>query len=123
MKGRLYNFRGSGKPDPALDSSLRSNLQSMCPDAGSSDNNLAPFDRTPYTFDNVYYTSVRNNAGLLQSDHALMGDPRTAALVNRYSTNPSLYPSDFIASMGKLGNVGVLTGQDGEIRQKCGSVN
>lgn len=53
-----------------------------------------------------------------------MGDPQTAAMVNFYSTmNQYYFYNDFSASMVKLGNVGVLTGQNGQIRKKCGAVN
>ncbi|KAG2703557.1 hypothetical protein I3843_06G134900 [Carya illinoinensis] len=123
FKRRLFNFQGSGKPDPTLDSSLLSNLRSMCPDGDAPNSNVAPFDTSPTMFDNAYYTNLRSNAGLLESDQALMGDPQAAAMVYSYSMNPRLFSSDFAASMSKLGNVGVLTGKNGEIRKKCGSVN
>lgn len=124
FKGRLFDFKGSGEPDPALDSSLLSNLQSMCPNQDSSNSNLAPLDATStFVFDNNYYTNLVRNSGLLESDQALTGDPRTAAMVNYYSTNQFSFYNDFSASMVKLSNVGVLTGQNGQIRRKCRSVN
>ncbi|KAE9466834.1 hypothetical protein C3L33_01214, partial [Rhododendron williamsianum] len=95
FKQRLFNFDGSGNPDPTLDASLRSNLQS----------------------------NLLNNSGLLQSDQALMGDNTTAALVNIYSKFPLLFAKEFGASMVKLSTVGVLTGQDGQIRKNCRVVN
>lgn len=64
-----------------------------------------------------------NKTGLLESDQALMGDTKTAAMVKDYSTDPFLFARDFAASMAKLGKIGVLTGQAGQIRKKCGSVN
>lgn len=76
-----------------------------------------------FKFDNMYFTNVMNNNGLLESDQALLADQRTSALVNSYSANPFLFSNDFAASMVKMGNLGVLTGQDGQIRKKCGSVN
>jgi peroxidase len=86
--------------------------------------NLAPLDVTSSDkFDNSYYTNLKSNKVLLESDQALMGDPQAAAMVESYSMNPLLFYTDFVASMIKLGNVGVLTGQNGEIRKKCGSVN
>lgn len=124
FKRRLYNFKGSGNPDPTLDSSLVSNLQSTCPNVDGSNNKLAPLDvQSTLIFDNAYYVNLMNNSGLLESDQALMGDPRTADLVKSYSMYPYLYFRDFAASMVKLGNVGILTGDSGEIRKKCGSVN
>ncbi|KAM5549149.1 peroxidase 10-like [Rosa sericea] len=123
FKRRLFNFDGSGNPDPTLDSSVLTNLQSMCPNKDAANSNLAPLDSSTYRFDNVYYTNLVNNAGLLESDQALVKDPNTAAMVNSYSGNPFLFSQDFAASMVKLGNVGVLTGQKGQIRKRCGSVN
>ncbi|KAL7206573.1 hypothetical protein ACSBR2_019314 [Camellia fascicularis] len=124
FKRRLFNFKGSGNPDPTLDSSLLSNLKTTCPNVDKSNNMLAPLDTaTSYMFDNAYYKNLVSNLGLLESDQALMGDPRTAAMVNSYSMYPFLFFQDFGASMVKLGSVGVLTGQAGEIRKQCGSVN
>ncbi|TYH78049.1 hypothetical protein ES332_D04G198700v1 [Gossypium tomentosum] len=124
FKNRLFNFRGSGKPDPMLDSSALTNLQTMCPNIDSSNTNLAPLDSgSMYRFDNKYYTNLVNNAGLLESDQVLMQDSKTAAMVNSYSMNSFLFGNDFGTSMAKLGNIGVLTGNKGQIRKKCGAVN
>ncbi|PPR98949.1 hypothetical protein GOBAR_AA21725 [Gossypium barbadense] len=124
FKNRLFNFRGSGKPDPMLDSSTLTNLQTMCPNIDSSNTNLAPLDSgSMYRFDNKYYTNLVNNAGLLESDQVLMRDSKTAAMVNSYSMNSYLFWNDFGTSMAKLGNIGVLTGNKGQIRKKCGAVN
>ncbi|KDP38237.1 hypothetical protein JCGZ_04880 [Jatropha curcas] len=124
FKNRLFDFKGSGKPDPALDSSLLTNLQTMCPNKDTSNSNLAPLDSaSAYRFDNSYYTNLVSNTGLLESDQALMGDSRTLAMVNSYSSYPYLFSNDFAASMVKLGNVGVLTGKKGQIRKNCRAVN
>ncbi|XP_030523128.1 peroxidase 10 [Rhodamnia argentea] len=123
FKRRLFDFKGSGKPDPTLDTSFLSSLQSVCPNRDASNTNLAPLDSTNDKFDNYYYANLVNNSSLLESDQALMGDVRTASFVNYYTTNPTLFYNDFATSMVKLGNVGILTGQSGQIRTKCGSVN
>lgn len=124
FKRRLFNFKGSGKPDPSLDASTLGSLQSMCPNIDSSNTKLAPLDSaSTYRFDNMYYTNLVNNTGLLESDQALMSNPETAAIVISYSTSRYLFWNDFARSMAKLGNLGVLTGQKGQIRKTCGSVN
>ncbi|MBA0726887.1 hypothetical protein Golax_002683 [Gossypium laxum] len=124
FKNRLFNFRGSGKPDPMLDSSALTNLQTICPNLDSSNTNLAPLDSgSMYRFDNKYYTNLMNNAGLLESDQVLTQDSKTAAMVNSYSMNSYLFWNDFGTSMAKLGNIGVLTGNKGQIRKKCGAIN
>ncbi|PSS21563.1 Peroxidase [Actinidia chinensis var. chinensis] len=124
FKQRLFNFNGSGNPDPTLSVSLRNNLQNICPNIDDSDTNLAPLDPVSTSkFDNLYYKNLLNNSGLLQSDQALMGDNRTAAMVYYYSRFPLLFSKDFGISMVKLSSVGVLTGQDGQIRKNCRVVN
>ncbi|XP_059314065.1 peroxidase 10 [Lycium ferocissimum] len=124
FKRRLFNFQDSGKPDPNLDSSMLSNLQSTCPNTDGSNTKIAPLDIQSVTrFDNAYYRNLMNNSGLLESDQALMSNSQTADMVKSYSLHPYLFYKDFAASMVKLGNVGVLTGQTGQIRKVCGSVN
>ncbi|KAF5738204.1 peroxidase 10-like [Tripterygium wilfordii] len=124
FKPRLFNFGGSGKPDPALASSLLQSLQGTCPNQANSDTNLAPLDPVTFNkFDNIYYTNLLNNSALLQSDQALMGDNRTAAMVLNYSKFPYLFSMDFGTSMIKMANIGVLTGKRGEIRKNCRVVN
>ncbi|AES94747.1 putative peroxidase [Medicago truncatula] len=124
FKPRLFDFGGSGKSDPSLDSSLLQNLQRVCPNQADSDTNLAPLDPvTSNTFDNTYYRNVLSNSGLLQSDQALLGDSTTASLVNYYSKWPILFFRDFAVSVEKMGRIGVLTGQQGQIRKNCRVVN
>ncbi|XP_009761466.1 peroxidase 10-like [Nicotiana tabacum] len=124
FKRRLFNFQNSGKPDPNLDSSMLSNLQSTCPNRDESNSKIAPLDfQSVSRFDNSYYRNLVNNSGLLESDQALMSNSQTADMVKSYSSYPYLFYQDFAASMLKLGNVGVLTGQSGQIRKICGSVN
>jgi len=78
---------------------------------------------TSNTFDNRYYKNVLSNSGLLQSDQALLGDSTTASLVNYYSKWPILFFRDFAVSVEKMGRIGVLTGQQGQIRKNCRAVN
>ncbi|KAJ6345885.1 hypothetical protein OIU78_008533 [Salix suchowensis] len=124
FKRRLFDFKGTGKPDPTLESSALANLQGMCPNKDASNRNLAPLDSaSTYRFDNAYYVNLVNGTGLLESDQALMRDPKTSAIVTAYSSNSYLFSADFASSMTKLSNLGILTGSNGQIRNKCGSVN
>ncbi|KAJ0963926.1 hypothetical protein J5N97_029048 [Dioscorea zingiberensis] len=124
FKNRLFNFNSSGEADPSLDSTMLKNLQTQCPDSDDSDHELAPLDSvTKNTFDNVYFKNLMNNSGLLHSDQVLMEDSETASMVSNYSKYSFLFSKDFGASMVKLGNVGVLTGDEGEIRTNCRVVN
>ncbi|PIA56155.1 hypothetical protein AQUCO_00700480v1 [Aquilegia coerulea] len=126
FRRRLFNFGGSGKPDPTLDSSMLKKLQTVCPngDMTNTNNKIAPLDsQTINQFDNLYYKNVMSNTGLLESDQVLLQDPNSASMVQYYSMYPSLFSDDFATSMVKLGNVGVLTGEEGEIRKNCHFVN
>ncbi|KAI9396538.1 hypothetical protein POPTR_004G144600v4 [Populus trichocarpa] len=124
FKRRLFDFKGTGKPDPTLDSSAVANLQGTCPNKDASNSKLAPLDSaSTYRFDNAYYVNLVNRTGLLESDQALMGDSKTAAMVTAYSSNSYLFSADFASSMVKMSNLGILTGSNGQIRKKCGSVN
>ncbi|CAA2981276.1 Peroxidase 10 [Olea europaea subsp. europaea] len=124
FKQRLFDFDGAGNPDPTLDASLLSNLRTVCPNQNNSDTNLVSLDPTTTNkFDNNYFKNLVNNSGLLQSDQALMGDNITASFVMNYSKFPFLFSRDFGISMVKMGNIGVLTSQDGEIRKNCRMVN
>ncbi|KAF8406347.1 hypothetical protein HHK36_008434 [Tetracentron sinense] len=124
FQNRLFNFSGTGKPDPTLDSDLREDLQSRCPNEDGSNSNLAPLDPvTVYKFDNTYYKNLRNNMGLLQSDQTLLTNSSTADMVRIYGMFPSVFARDFGDSMVKMANIGVLTGQDGEIRRNCRVMN
>ncbi|KZV23101.1 peroxidase 10-like [Dorcoceras hygrometricum] len=124
FKPRLFNFDGAGNPDPSLDESLLTSLRSVCPNQDDSNTNLVPLDSaTSSKFDNSYFKNLANSSGILQSDQTLMSDNKTAALVLNYSKYPFLFYKDFGVSMVKMGNIGVLTGQDGEIRKNCRVVN
>ncbi|KAJ7952931.1 Peroxidase [Quillaja saponaria] len=124
FKPRLFNFNGTGTSDPSLDASVLENLLRVCPNQDDSNTNLAPLDHvTTNKFDNFYYRNLVNNSGLLQTDQDLAGDSRTASLVIYYSKCPFTFLKDFGTSMVKMGNIGVLTGQNGEIRKNCRMVN
>ncbi|KAK7303831.1 hypothetical protein RJT34_14748 [Clitoria ternatea] len=118
---RLYNYKGTGKPDPTIDSKYVNFLQRKCRWASE----YVDLDATtPKTFDNVYYINLKKKMGLLSTDQLLYSDPRTSPLVSALTAAPSVFEHQFAVSMGKLGIVEVLTGEDeGEIRTNCNFVN
>lgn len=74
---------------------------------------------TPNTFDNVYYQNLQQGKGLFTSDQTLFTDNRSKATVNLFASNPIAFGQAFANAMTKLGRVGVLTGNQGEIRRDC----
>ncbi|KAJ0083761.1 hypothetical protein Patl1_29916 [Pistacia atlantica] len=121
----LYNFSGTGKPDPSLDPKYSRSLRGRCPDENSSFlNELDP--TTPNGFDNNYFTNLKRNFGLLQTDQELFSSTpgaETVAIVERFAENQSDFFESFGKSMIKMGNIKTLTGSNCEIRLNCGKVN
>ncbi|XP_059453110.1 peroxidase 7-like [Corylus avellana] len=118
---RVNNFNGIGKPDPSLDATYMNMLKKRC----SRSTDLVNLDvTTPRTFDTVYYKNLQTKKGLLTTDQELYMDPRTAPLVNTMvSSQPGTFEELFSDAMVKLGNIRVLTGNEGEVRVNCNLVN
>ncbi|XP_057434756.1 peroxidase 7-like [Lotus japonicus] len=118
---RLYNFSGTGKPDPSLNVYYLKLLRKRC--QGVLD--LVHLDViTPRKFDTTYYTNLVRKVGLLSTDQSLFSDARTAPFVEAFATQPFLFTSQFAVSMVKLGNVQVMTRpNEGEIRVNCNFIN
>ncbi|XP_061373665.1 peroxidase A2-like [Gastrolobium bilobum] len=122
---RLYNFSGTGNPDPTLNTTYLQTLRAICPNGGPG-TNLTNFDlTTPDTFDKNYYSNLQLHKGLLQSDQELFSTSGadTIDIVNKFNSNQTLFFQRFAASMIKMGNIGVLTGSQGQIRKQCNFVN
>ncbi|KAE8663894.1 hypothetical protein F3Y22_tig00112864pilonHSYRG00137 [Hibiscus syriacus] len=77
------------------------------------------------SFDDDYYTLITKRRGLFESDAALLNDAETKAYEfhHQASVHASTFTKDFAVSMVKMGKVGVLTGNQGEIRKHCVFVN
>ncbi|XP_062157917.1 peroxidase 7-like [Alnus glutinosa] len=117
---RVYNFNGTTKPDPSLNTSYLKLLKKRC----QRSTDLVYLDViTPRTFDTVYYTNLQKKAGLLTTDQELYSDQRTAPFVEAMASQPFLFENQFLVSMVKLGNVEVLTRNQGEVRLDCSYVN
>ncbi|GFZ01724.1 peroxidase superfamily protein [Actinidia rufa] len=116
FRDRIYN-------DTTMDSNLATSLKSNCPTSGG-DANLSPLDATtPLIFDNGYFKNLVKNKGLLHSDQQLFAGGSTDSLVTDYSTSLSTFYADFAAAIVKMGNLGPLTGNNGQIRTNCRKIN
>ncbi|XP_061343948.1 peroxidase 20 [Gastrolobium bilobum] len=106
--------------------SFRRILQSICPVTGR-DNKFAPLDfRTPKRFDNHYFINILEGKGLLGSDNVLISqdfDGKITEQVWGYASNEKLFFASFAKSMIKMGNINVLTGNEGEVRRNCRFIN
>ncbi|KAM0860362.1 hypothetical protein ACQ4PT_046603 [Festuca glaucescens] len=126
---RLYNATGEdgkyGLVDPSLDSEYADKLRLKCKSLDDR-SMLSEMDPGSYkTFDSSYYGHVAKRRGLFRSDAALLTDATTRDYVQRVATGKfdGEFFTDFSESMIKMGNVGVLTGGEGEIRKKCYVLN
>ncbi|XP_028109855.1 peroxidase 20 [Camellia sinensis] len=101
-------------------------LRSICPKSGR-DSALAPLDSmTPARFDNHYFLNIIQGQGLLISDNVLVSQDLEGEIrehVWAYANNQELFFASFGNSMIKMGNINILTGEQGEIRKNCRFVN
>lgn len=113
FKNRLYPTQ-----DPVMDKNFARNLYRICPTSNS--NNTTVLDlRSPYRFDNKYFVDLMNRQGLFTSDQDLYTDQRTRGVVTAFAVDQELFFDSFAYSMVKMGQLSVLTGNQGEIRANC----
>uniref|UniRef100_A0ACD5YJA2 Uncharacterized protein n=1 Tax=Avena sativa TaxID=4498 RepID=A0ACD5YJA2_AVESA len=108
--------------DPTLNAAYAAQLRAAC---GSPSNNATtvPMDpESPARFDSHYYVNLKLGRGLFQSDAALLTDRRAAGLIHAL-TKEGHFLKEFKNAVRKMGRVGVLTGDQGEIRRNCRVVN
>eukprot|EP01018_Ginkgo_biloba_P007311 Gb_31015 [translate_table: standard] len=125
FNNRLFNYNGTGSPDPTIDKSYLTTLQKRCPQGGNN-RTLSPLDRdTPNSFDNNYFANLQGKKGLLRSDQELYSKSGATikSVVDSFSSSQSTFFSNFKASMIKMGNIRPLTGSSGEIRLDCRKIN
>ncbi|KAF2291106.1 hypothetical protein GH714_020087 [Hevea brasiliensis] len=61
--------------------------------------------------------------GSFTSDQDLYTDKRTRGIVTSFAINETLFFEEFVLSMIKMGQLDVLTGNQGEIRANCSARN
>lgn len=129
MTKRLYNFSTSGGgSDPAISPNFLPELQEKCPQTGHENDRLAMDITTETKFDKNILRNIREGFAVLESDARLNDDARTKAVIESYlgPFTPIFGPSfeyDFVQSIVKMGQIGVKTGSDGNIRQVCSKLH
>ncbi|XP_022718097.1 peroxidase 20 [Durio zibethinus] len=101
-------------------------LRSICPNSGRDDATVPLDFSTPTKFDNHYYINIVEGKGLLGSDNILVTEDhegKIRKLVWAFASNQELFFTSFAYSVVKMGNINVLTGNEGEIRKNCRFVN
>ncbi|KAL7138114.1 hypothetical protein ABFS83_10G141400 [Erythranthe nasuta] len=119
FSNRIYNFSPSNRVDPSLNPQYATQLRQMCPINVDPRIAINMDPTSANTFDNAYFRNLQGGRGLFTSDQVLFTDTRSRATVNQFASNNAAFGRAFALAMTKLGRVGVLTGNQGEIRIDC----
>lgn len=126
VKDRLYNYRlrgGGVGSDPSIPAAFLAELKARC--APGDFNTRVALDRgSERDFDDSILRNIRSGLAVIASDAALDASNATRGLVTAYLGAASRrFERDFVAAMVKMGTIGALTGDDGEVRDVCSQFN
>lgn len=125
---RLYNFNGTGKPDPSMDASFITEMKRLCPQRlkkGQIDPLvfLNPESGSNYKFTQSYYSRIKSHKAVLEVDQQLLFGNDTAQITDEFAAGFEDLRKSFALSMSRMGNINVLTAKEGEIRRNCRLTN
>lgn len=109
--------------DPTLNRGYALQLRQMCPLKVDPRIAINMDPTTPQTFDNAYYQNLVQGKGLFSSDQILFTDTRSKSTVQQFASSNTAFNNAFVSAITKLGRIGVLTGNKGEIRRDCTAIN
>jgi peroxidase len=110
------------RPDPTMSPDFLTKLKRTCPAKGTDRRTVLDV-RTPNVFDNKYYVNLVNREGLFVSDQDLFTNAATRPIVQRYAQSQRDFFDQFGVSMVKMGQIKVLTGDQGQVRRNCSARN
>lgn len=149
IRNRLYDFLGTGQPDPTMSDDFLVEMRVLCGDGNQTSLHGSPapasapapmrssamrestlgmnyYQRLSTSissgagFDAHYYQNLLRGRGLLHADQQLMAEEKTAKLVWAYASDcGTAYRTDFARVMLKMSNLGVLSGSQGQVRTDC----
>ncbi|KAJ6976972.1 peroxidase 3-like [Populus alba x Populus x berolinensis] len=122
FSNRLYNFSGKGDQDPSLNSTYAAFLKTKCQSLSDRTTTVEMDPGSSQNFDASYFVILQQQKGLFQSDAALLTDKKSKKIVGELLELTD-FLKEFSQSMKRMGAIGVLTGNSGEIRKKCGVIN
>ncbi|KAK9286660.1 hypothetical protein L1049_015060 [Liquidambar formosana] len=128
FRNRLYNFTTTGNgADPSIDAAFLPQLQALCPANSDGTERVGLDTGSPNRFDTSFFTNLKNGRGILESDQKLWSDASTRTYVKSILGIRGLpglkFNVEFGKSMVKMSNIGVKTGNEGEIRRVCSAIN
>ena len=104
--------------DPVMDKTYAKNLKAICPKSDTNATTVLDL-RSPDIFDNKYFVDLMNRQGLFTSDQDLYTNSKTKNIVTSFAVDQKLFFEKFVLAMTKMGQLSVLTGNQGEIRANC----
>ncbi|CDO98933.1 unnamed protein product [Coffea canephora] len=119
---RLYNFTGKAAADPSLNSTYAAFSRTKCKSLSDNTTTVEMDPGSSVASDNHYFSNLKHQQGLFQSDAALLTDRGASNIIDEMLTAGKFF-TEFGQSMKRMGAIGVLTGNAGEIRKKCSVVN
>ncbi|EXC33981.1 putative peroxidase 61 [Morus notabilis] len=128
IEDRLYNYSGTGKPDPTMDPYLSEEMKKKCPERvkkGQGDPlvYLNPESGAHYNFTESYYRRISNNSAVLGIDQQLLYGNDTKEITKEFASGFEDFRKSWALSMSRMGSINVLTGNQGEIRLNCSFTN
>ncbi|KAK7817059.1 putative peroxidase 48, partial [Quercus suber] len=143
IQKRLFNFKGTGQPDPTIAPDFLAEMRMRCQDSNGttawpSSSSMASLEMSESAvgmsylqalsssilsgagFDTHYYRSLLNGRGLLFADQQLMANEKTARLVRAYASDDgSTFRMDFAQAMMKMSGLNLLTGSQAQVPRNC----
>lgn len=123
FSNRLYNFTGKGYgQDPSLNPIYATYLKTKCKNLSDNTTSLPMDPKSSLSFDTHYYKILLKHKGLFQSDAALLTDKKSFKEVKKLIVF-EYFLEKFAHSIKKMGEIQVLTGNEGQIRKNCSVVS
>ncbi|KAL3752653.1 hypothetical protein ACJRO7_000115 [Eucalyptus globulus] len=122
-RGLAIQFHKTGKPDPSMDSSFLAQMREQCPPNSKNQVYLDPDSGSSYSFSKSFYSRVLNHRAILGIDQQIAANNDSSQIAQQYDGSFEDFRKRFALSMSRMGNIKVLTGNQGEIRKNCRVVN
>ncbi|KAJ1424494.1 Secretory peroxidase [Sesbania bispinosa] len=124
---RLYNYNGTRNADPSMNATFVDTMKKLCPPRKKGQHDplvyLNPESGSKYKFTESYYQRILRHEAVLGIDQQLLNGDDTEQITEEFAAGLEDFRRSFALSMYKMGNIKVLTGNQGEIRRNCRNTN
>ncbi|KAJ6763235.1 PEROXIDASE 25-RELATED [Salix purpurea] len=104
--------------DPSMDANLAARLRNVCANP-NTDPTVLLDQGTGFVVDNEFYKQLLLKRGIMHIDQQLAIDRSTSGFVSRFARDGNGFKKGFGNAMVKMGSIGVIVGNDGEVRKNC----